>query len=138
MGYHEDDIPKISSPPQEVGEEVPTPVYDPSLDIPSHSGYDPSFTCRRYWFLSDETHHEPTRTSHVSYGMSDIPSHDPAHHAESKNEPSTTPGGTPIPFHAEIFGSTSHIAPSIPTVEATSHAHPRPSVSNHMRIPELR
>ena len=46
------------------------------------------------------------------------------------------PGGTPIPFHADIFGSTSHIAPSIPVVEATSHFHPRISVSNHMRIPE--
>ena len=46
------------------------------------------------------------------------------------------PGGTPIPFHAERFGSTSHISPSIPVVEATSHVHPRPSVSSHMRILE--
>ena len=44
MGDHEDEIPKISSPPQEVGEEDPTPVYDPSPDIPSHSSYDTSFT----------------------------------------------------------------------------------------------
>ena len=60
MGDHEDEIPEISSPPQEVGEEDPTPVYDPSPDIPSHSGYDPSFTGHWYWFLGDETHHEPT------------------------------------------------------------------------------
>ena len=43
-----------------------------------------------------------------------------------------------IPFHEERFGSTSHIAPSIPVVEATSHVHPKPSVSTHMRIPEPR
>ena len=84
----------------------------------------------------DETHHEPTSTSHVHYGMHDIPAHDLAHHAESKIEPSTMPGGTPIPFCVERFESTSHIAPSIPAVEATSHVHPRPSVSSHMRIPK--
>ena len=96
----------MSSPPQEVGEEDPTPVYDPSPEIPSHSGYDPSFIGRRYWFPGDKTHHEPTSTSHVHYGVSDIPTPDLAHHVESKFEPSNTPGGTPIPFHAEIFGST--------------------------------
>ena len=57
MGDHEDEIPEMSSPPQEVGEEDPTPVYDPSPNIPSHSDYDPSFTGRRYWFPSDKTHH---------------------------------------------------------------------------------
>ena len=65
MGDHEDEIPEMSSPPQEVGEEDPTPVYDPSPDIPSHSGYDTSFTGHHYWFPGDETHHEPTSTSHV-------------------------------------------------------------------------
>ena len=70
--------------------------------------------------------------------MSDIPAPDLAHHVESEVEPSTTPRGTPIPFHEEIFGRTSHISPSIPVVETTSHAHPRPSVSNHMQIPELK
>ena len=83
-------------------------------------------------FSGDETHHEPTSTSHVRYGMPDIPTHDLAHHVESEVEPSTMPGGTPIPFHMEIFGRTSHIAPSIPVVEATSHVCPRPSFSNHM------
>ena len=48
MGDHEDEIIEMSYPPQEVGEENPIPVYDPSPDIPSHSGYDPSFTGRRY------------------------------------------------------------------------------------------
>ena len=38
MGDHEDEIPEMSSPPQEVGEEDPIPVYDPSPDIPSHFG----------------------------------------------------------------------------------------------------
>ena len=35
VGYHEDEVPEMSSPPQEVGEEDPTPVYDPSPEIPS-------------------------------------------------------------------------------------------------------
>ena len=87
MGDHEDEIPKMSSPPQEVGEEDPTLVYDPSPDIPSHSGYDPSFRGHRYWIPGNETHHEPTSTSYVSYGMSGIPAHDPAFHTESKFEP---------------------------------------------------
>ena len=135
MGDHEDEIPEMSSLPHDVGEEDPTLIYDPSLEIPSHSGYDPSFTVRRYWFPGDETRHEPISTSHVHYGMPDIPAHDPTHHTELEIEPSTTPGGNAIPFHAERFGSTGHIAPSIPAVEETSHAHPRPSVSNHMWIP---
>jgi len=135
MGDHEDKIVEMSSPPEEVGEEYPTPVYDPSPEIPSHSSYDPSFTGCRYWFPGDKTHHELTRTSHVHYGMPDIPAHDSAHHAELEFEPSTMPRGTPIPFHAERFGSTSHIAPSISVVEATSHVRPRPSVSSHMWIP---
>ena len=138
MGDHEDEIPEMSSPPYKVGDADSTPIYDPSPEIPSHFGYDPSFTGRRYWFPSDETHNEPISTSHVHYGMPDILTHDLAHHAESKIEPSTTPGGTPIPFSVERFGSTSHIAPSIPAVEANSHVHPRLSVSNHMQIPELR
>ena len=33
MGDHEDEIPELSSPPHEVGEEDPTPKYDPSPDI---------------------------------------------------------------------------------------------------------
>ena len=138
MGDHKDEIPEMSSPPQEVGEEGCTPLYDPSPDIPSHSSYDPSFTGRRYWISGNETHHEPMSTSYVSYGMYGIPTHDPAHHAESEFEPNTTPGTTPIPFHVEIFGSTSHIAPSIPVVEATSHVCPRPSVSSPIRILEPR
>ena len=117
MGDHEDEISEMSSPRQDVGEEDPIPVYDPSPNIPSHSGYHPSFTGHRYWLSGDETHYEPTSTSHVHYGMSDIPAPDLAHHVESKVEPSTMPGGTLIPFHVEIFGSTSHITPSIPVVE---------------------
>ena len=138
MGDHEDEIPEMSSPPQEVGEEDPTPIYDPSLDIPSHSGYDPSFAGHWYWFPGDGTHHEPTSMSFICYGILNIPTHDPTHHAKSNIEPSTMPRGTPIPCHAERFGSTSHIAPSILVVEATSHVHTRPSVSSHIQIPEPR
>ena len=90
MGDHEDEIPELSSPPHEVGEEDPTPVYDPSPDIPthsrydpshdipSHSRYDPSYTIHRYWMSGDETHHEPASTSYVSYGMFGNPIHDTA------------------------------------------------------------
>ena len=113
----------MSSPPHEVGEEDPTPIYDPSPKIPSQSGYDPSFTGRRYWFLGDETHYEPIITSHIRYGMPDITTPDLAHHVEYEIDPSTMPGGTPIPFHVERFGSTSHITPSILVMEATSHVH---------------
>ena len=88
--------------------------------------------------LGDETHHEPVSTSYVSYGMSSIPAYDLAHHAESEFEPNTTPGGTPIPFHVERFGNTSHMAPSIPVVEDTSHVRPRSGVSSPIQIPEPR
>ena len=37
MGDHENEVHELSSPPQEVGEEDHTPVYDPSPDIPAHS-----------------------------------------------------------------------------------------------------
>ena len=73
MGDHEDKIPKLPSSLHEVEEEEPTPTYDPSPDIPTHTGYDPSFIGHRYWFPGDETHHEPGSTS---YDMSDIPTHD--------------------------------------------------------------
>ena len=88
MGDHENGIRELSSPPQ-VEEGEFTPTFDPSPNIPAHSGfdpsherpthssYDPSFTGHRYWMSGDETHHEPTSTSYGSYGMSGIPTHDP-------------------------------------------------------------
>ena len=66
--------------------------------------------------------------------MPNIPARVPTHHVESKIEPSTTPGGIPIPFSEDRFGRTSHIAPSIPVVEATSHIPPRSRVSDPIRI----
>ena len=66
--------------------------------------------------------------------MLHIPTHNLEHHGESEIEPSTTPGGTPIPFHVKRFGSTSHIAPPILVVEATSHIPPRSRVSDPIRI----
>ena len=86
----------------------------------------------------DETHFEPTSTSYGSYGMSGFPTHDLKFHVESEFEPNTMLGGTLIPYHAERFGSTSHIAPSIPAVEPTSHIPPRSRVSDPIRIPDPR
>ena len=34
MGDHEDEIPNMSSPPHEVGEEDPSSTYDPSHELP--------------------------------------------------------------------------------------------------------
>ena len=73
MGDHEDEILEFPFPPHEVGEEYPTPTYDPSPYIPTHSLYYPSFIGCRYWFPGDKTHHEPASTS---YDMSGIPTHD--------------------------------------------------------------
>ena len=47
MGDHEDEIPDMSSPPHEVGEEDPISTYDFSHEQPSRSGYDTSFTVQR-------------------------------------------------------------------------------------------
>ena len=85
-----------------------------------------------------EIYFEPASTSYVSYATSGFPTHDLAFHVESNFEPNTMPGDTLIPYHAERFGSTSHIAPSVPVVEVTSHIPPRSRVSDSMRIPDLR
>ena len=145
MGDHKDGILELSSP-LHVDDGEFTPSFDPSPDVvvhsefdPSHerhthSSYDPSFTGHRYGMSGDETHHEHASTSYVSYGMFGNPIYDTAFFAEMEFDPNTMPGGIPIPFHVEIFGSMS-FAPSIPTVEDKSHVHPRPSVSNPIRIP---
>ena len=70
--------------------------------------------------------------------MSGFPTHDLAFNVESEFEPNTMLGGTLSPYHAERFGSTSHIAPSIPVVEVTSHVLPRSRFSDPIRIPDPR
>ena len=70
-----------------------------------------------------------------SYAVTGFPMHDMTFHVKSDFEPSTMPGGNPIPYLAERFGSTSHIAPSIPVVEAPSHPPPSSRVSDLIRIP---
>ena len=66
--------------------------------------------------------------------MFGFPTHDLAFHVESDINPNTIPGATLIPYHAKRFGSTSHIAPFFPMVEATSHPPPRSRVSDLIRI----
>ena len=153
MGDYVEGIPEPTSPiHMEDGEFNPN--YDPSPDLtelgpiiskigtfhdrPTYSSVDPPLTHRRYGMPEDETYYEPTSTSYGSYGMSGMPTHDLAFHVESEFGPNTMLGGTPIPYHAERFGSTSHIAPSIPVVEATSHIPPRTRVSDPIRIPDPR
>ena len=82
-----------------------------------------------------ETHFELASTSYSSYATTGFPMHDLKFHVESDFEPSTIPGGNPIPYLAKRFGSTSHIAPSVPVVEATSYLPPRSRVSDPIRIP---
>ena len=141
MGDHKEGIPEPPSPIR-VDDGEFTPSYDPSPDLtelgpmiseietfhdrPTYSRIDSPLTHHQYGMpKDDETHFEPASTSYGSYGMSGFPTHDLEFHVESEFEPNTMPGGTLIPYHAERFWSTSHIAPSIPAVEATSHIPPR-------------
>ena len=89
----------------------------------------------RYWlyYPGEETHHAPTSTGHIRYGMPDILDTGPTPHAESVGDPGTMHGGTSIPFHVERFGNSSHIAPSTPVVEIPSHTQPRPNTSVPLR-----
>ena len=89
-------------------------------DRPNHSRVDSPLMHYWYGILEDaKTHFEPTSTSYGSYSMSGFPTHDLEFHVESEVEPNTMPGGTLIPYHAERFGRTSHISPSISVVEVT-------------------
>ena len=154
MGDHVEGILEPPSPIQVENGEF-TPNYDPSPDLtelgpviseigtfhdrPTYSRIDFPLTHRRYGMSEDdETHFEPASTSYGSYGMSSFPTHDLAFHVEFEFKPNTMLGGTLIPFYAERFGSTSHIALSIPAVEATYHIPPRSRVSDPIRIPDLR
>ena len=154
MGDHLEDTSE-PPPPIRVDDGEFTPTYDPSPNLtelgpviseigtmhdrPSHSRVDPSLTHYRYGMPEDaETHFEPTSTSYGSYATSGFLAHDLTFHVESDFEPNTMPRGTLIPYHTERFGSTSHIAPSIPVVEVTSHIPPRYRVSDPLRIPDPR
>ena len=81
-----------------------------------------------------ETHFEPASTSYGSYATSGFPTHVLTFHVESNFEPNTMSRGTLIPYHAERFGSTSHISPSVPVVEVTSHIPLGSRVSDPIRI----
>ena len=154
MGDHLEDIPE-PPPPIRVDDGEFTPTYDPSPnlaelgpaifeigtfhDMPTHTRSDSPLTRYRYGMSEDaETHFEPASTSYGSYATSGFPTHDLTFHLESDFKPNTMPRGTPIPYHAERFGSTSHIAPSIPVVEVRSHIPPRSRVSDLIGISDPR
>ena len=83
MGDHEIEILEIPDLPCHVWEDEPPSTYGTLLGSihhstrPSHEG--PSrFTYfthpnRWYWISSNETHHKPTSTSTIRYGMLDVP-----------------------------------------------------------------
>ena len=154
MGDHAEDIPE-PPPPIRIDDGELTPTYDPSPDLagfgpvisqigslhdrPTHPMADSPFT--HYWYgmpEDAETHFEPANTSYGSYATTSFPMHDLTFHVESDFEPNTMPRGTLIPYHVERFGSTSHIAPSVPVVEATSYIPPRSRFSDPIRIPDPR
>ena len=66
--------------------------------------------------------------------MPDLPEIGLKPNVESGVDPGVALGGTSLPFHVERFGSTSHITPSIPVVDASSHMHPRPSTAIPIRV----
>ena len=154
MGDHSEDTYNSLPPPIRVDDGDFTPTYDLSPDLtelgpmiseigamydrPIPSRPDPSLPHYRYGMPEDaETHFEPATTSYGSYATTGFPMHDLAFNVESDFDPNTMPGGMPIPYLAERFGSTSHIAPSIPVVEATSHIPPRSRVSDPIyQVPE--
>ena len=154
MEDHSETIPD-PPPPIWINNGELTPTYKPSPDLaefgpvisqigslhdrPTHPRADSPLTRYRYGMPDDaETHFDPPSTSYSSYVMTGFSMHDLTFHVESEFEPSTMPRGNPIPYLAERFGSTSHIAPSIPVVEAPSHPPPRSRVSDLIRIPSLR
>ena len=151
MGDSSEGIPE-PPPPIRVDYGEFTPTYDPSPELaklgpviseigtlhdrPTHSRSNSPLTRYQYGMSEDaKTHFEPASTSYGRYATSGFPTHDLTFHVESDFEPNTIPGGTLIPYHAERFGNTSHIEPSIPVVEATSYLPPRSRVSDPIRIP---
>ena len=150
MEDHLENIPE-PPPPIHIDDGELTPTYDPSPDLaefgpvisqigslhdrPTHPRADSPLTRYQYGMPDDsETHFDPPSTSYSSYVTTGFPMHDLKFHVESDYEPSTMPGGNPMPYLAERFGSTSHIAPSIPVVEAPSYIPPRSRVSDPIGI----
>ena len=151
MGDHSEDTSK-PPPPIRVDDGEFTPTYDPSPDLtelgpviseigtmhdrPTHPRADSPLTHYQHGMPKDaETQFEPTSTSYGGYATTGFPMHDLTFHVESDFEPSTMPGDNPIPYLEERFGSTSHIARSIPVVEAPSYPPPRSRASDVIRIP---
>ena len=133
MSRHEPEVPKLPPSPPPVVEFDPLSTYGTPLESgPDGTGpsqndlsqfHDYISSDPRYWlyYPGEETHHEPTITGHIRYGMPDILDLGLVPHVEPVGDPSATHGGTSIPFHMERFGDSSYIAPSTPAVEIPSH-----------------
>ena len=148
MGDHDPEILDIPDRACPIWEDEPSSTYGTLLgsnhSMAGTSPDDPSqFLCymhahHQYWSRSPnhETHHAPTSTSTIRYGIPYLPDFGPEPNVRSSVDPGVAPGGTSIPFQEERFGSTSHITPSIPVVEVPSHTQPKPSTSVPIRIPK--
>ena len=133
MSHHGSEVPELPPSPPPGMEVEPSSIYGtPPESGPYGAGPSQEYISQfhdyissnlRYWlyYMGEETCHEPTSTSHIRYGMPDIPNPSPVLHVEPVGDPGTMPGGTSIPFHAERFGNSSHIASSTPAVEIPSH-----------------
>ena len=127
MGDHSEDTSESLPTPIHVDDGAFTPSYDISPDLTElgpviseigalhdthiHSRPDPSLQHYRYGMPEDaETHFEPASTSYGVYASTGFPIHGLEFHAESEFDPNTIPGGIPMPYLAERFGNTSHIA----------------------------
>ena len=108
MSGHETEIRDIPHLPCLVWEDEPSSTYGTPLgsdhSIAGTSPDDPSqflgYMNHRYWLrsLNLDTHHAPTSTSTIRYGMPDLPMTGLTPNFRSGVDPSISPGGTSIPF----------------------------------------
>ena len=105
IGDHEDEIPELSYPPQEVGEEDTTPMYDPSPDIPTHSRFDPSHD------IPTHSRYDPSFTSHVRTASTRVI-------VSQSQVPPVVSGG-----HIPTFGTSYGLLQGVPHIPTYGFSH---------------